>query len=231
MLTIENLSVNYGQSQILNDVALRIEPAQVVCLLGRNGVGKTTLLKTIMGLLRPRTGRVIFDSNDVTSMATHRRAWAGIGYIPQGRGIFPYLTVQENLLMGFERTHARSADVLEEMYAQFPVLKTMARRTAGILSGGQQQQLAIARALVGKPRLLLLDEPTEGIQPSIVGEIQEVIDRLRQRGDVAILLVEQFLDFALTAASYYYIMEKGQIVAEGPTAQMSQTTVQQYLAV
>jgi urea transport system ATP-binding protein len=231
MLTIENLSVNYGQSQILNDVALRIEPTQVVCLLGRNGVGKTTLLKTIMGLLRPRTGRVIFDSNDVTGMPTHRRAWAGIGYIPQGRGIFPYLTVQENLLMGFERTHARSADTLEEMYAQFPVLKTMARRTAGILSGGQQQQLAIARALVGKPRLLLLDEPTEGIQPSIVGEIQEVIDRLRQRGDVAILLVEQFLDFALTAASYYYIMEKGQIVAEGPTAQMSQTTVQQYLAV
>ncbi|MEO7908972.1 MAG: urea ABC transporter ATP-binding subunit UrtE [Roseiflexaceae bacterium] len=231
MLSIENLSVNYGQSQILNDVSLRIEPTQVVCLLGRNGVGKTTLLKTIMGLLRPRTGRVIFDSSDVTSMATHRRAWAGIGYIPQGRGIFPYLTVQENLLMGFERTHTRSADTLEEMYAQFPVLKTMARRTAGILSGGQQQQLAIARALVGKPRLLLLDEPTEGIQPSIVGEIQEVIDRLRQRGDVAILLVEQFLDFALTAASYYYIMEKGQIVAEGPTAQMSQTTVQQYLAV
>ena len=136
MLTIENLSVNYGQSQILNDVALRIEPTQVVCLLGRNGVGKTTLLKTIMGLLRPRTGRVIFDSNDVTSMATHWRAWAGIGYIPQGRGIFPYLTVQENLLMGFERTHARSADTLEEMYAQFPVLKAMARRTAGILSGG-----------------------------------------------------------------------------------------------
>jgi urea transport system ATP-binding protein len=229
MLTIENLSVNYGQSQILNNVALKIDPTQVVCLLGRNG--KTTLLKTIMGLLRPRTGRVIFDSQDVTSMATHRRAWAGIGYIPQGRGIFPYLTVQENLLMGFERTHVRSADTLEEMYAQFPVLKTMARRTAGILSGGQQQQLAIARALVGKPRLLLLDEPTEGIQPSIVEEIQEVIDRLRQRGDVAILLVEQFLDFALTAASYYYIMEKGQIVAEGPTAQMSQTTVQQYLAV
>jgi urea transport system ATP-binding protein len=231
MLSIENLSVNYGQSQILNDVALRIEPTQVVCLLGRNGVGKTTLLKTIMGLLRPRTGRVIFDSTDVTGMPTHRRAWAGIGYIPQGRGIFPYLTVQENLLMGFERTHARNADILEEMYAQFPILKTMARRTAGILSGGQQQQLAIARALVGKPRLLLLDEPTEGIQPSIVGEIQEVIDRLRQRGDVAILLVEQFLDFALTAASYYYIMEKGRIVSEGPTAQMSQATVQQYLAV
>jgi len=231
MLTIENLSVNYGQSQILNDVSLKIEQRQVVCLLGRNGVGKTTLLKTIMGLLRPRTGRVLYESRDVTTLPTHRRAWAGIGYIPQGRGIFPYLSVQENLLMGLERTHARGAEALEEMYAQFPVLKTMARRTAGVLSGGQQQQLAIARALVSRPRLLLLDEPTEGIQPSIVGEIQEVIDGLRQRGDVAILLVEQFLDFALHAASHYYIMEKGRIVADGPTQHMRPTTVQQYLAV
>jgi urea transport system ATP-binding protein len=231
MLTIENLSVDYGQSQILNDVSLKIEPRQVVCLLGRNGVGKTTLLKTIMGLLRPRTGRVLYESRDVTAMSTHRRAWAGIGYIPQGRGIFPYMSVQENLLMGLERTHGRSADVLDEMFAQFPVLKTMARRTAGVLSGGQQQQLAIARALVSRPRMLLLDEPTEGIQPSIVGEIQEVIDGLRQRGDVAILLVEQFLDFALHAASHYYIMEKGRIVADGPTQDMSPATVQQYLAV
>ena len=231
MLTIENLSVNYGQSQILNDVSLKIEPRQVVCLLGRNGVGKTTLLKTIMGLLRPRAGRVLYESRDVTALPTHRRAWAGIGYIPQGRGIFPYMSVQENLLMGLERTHARGADVLDEMFAQFPVLETMARRTAGVLSGGQQQQLAIARALVSRPRLLLLDEPTEGIQPSIVGEIQEVIDGLRQRGDVAILLVEQFLDFVLHAASHYYIMEKGRIVADGPTQDMSPATVQQYLAV
>ena len=231
MLTIENLSVNYGQSQILNDVSLRIGPGQVVCLLGRNGVGKTTLLKTIMGLLRPRAGRVLYESRDVTALPTHRRAWAGIGYIPQGRGIFPYLSVQENLLMGLERTHARGADVLDEMFAQFPVLKTMARRTAGVLSGGQQQQLAIARALVSRPRLLLLDEPTEGIQPSIVDEIQGVIEGLRQRGDVAILLVEQFLDFALRAASHYYIMEKGRIVADGPTEAISPATVQQYLAV
>jgi urea transport system ATP-binding protein len=231
MLTIENLSVNYGQSQILNDVSLKIEERQVVCLLGRNGVGKTTLLKTIMGLLRPRAGRVLYQSRDVTTLPTHRRAWAGIGYIPQGRGIFPYMSVQENLLMGLERTHARGADVLDEMFAQFPVLKTMSRRTAGVLSGGQQQQLAIARALVSRPRLLLLDEPTEGIQPSIVGEIQEVIDGLRQHGDVAILLVEQFLDFALHAASHYYIMEKGRIVADGPTQDMQPAMVQQYLAV
>lgn len=231
MLTVNNLTVCYGQSQILSDVSLRIEPQQVVCLLGRNGVGKTTLLKTLMGLLRPRSGMVHFDSADMTNVSTHRRAWAGIGYVPQGRGIFPYLSVHENLLMGYECTKQRRNDILDEMFTFFPILKTMAQRTAGVLSGGQQQQLAIARALIGKPRLLLLDEPTEGIQPSIVGEIQEVIERLRLRGDVAILLVEQFLDFALGAASYYYIMEKGQIVAEGQTKQISQATIQQYLAV
>ena len=231
MLTVEQLSVSYGESRILNEVDLRIAPGQVVCLLGRNGVGKTTLLKTIMGLLRPRTGRVLYESRDVTALPTHRRAWAGIGYIPQGRGIFPYLTVRENLLMGFETQRLWRSDALEEVDALFPVLKSMSQRTAGVLSGGQQQQLAIARALLGRPRLLLLDEPTEGIQPSIVGEIQDVIDRLRQRGDMAILLVEQFLDFALSAASHYYVMEKGQIVAEGATQQISQATVQQYLAV
>jgi urea transport system ATP-binding protein len=231
MLTVERLSVSYGESRILNEVDLRIAPGQVVCLLGRNGVGKTTLLKAIMGLLRPRAGLVLFDERDVTGLPTYQRARAGIGYVPQGRGIFPYLTVRENLLMGFETQRLWRSDALEEVDALFPVLKSMGQRTAGVLSGGQQQQLAIARALLGRPRLLLLDEPTEGIQPSIVGEIQEVIDRLRQRGDMAILLVEQFLDFALSAASHYYVMEKGQIVAEGATHQISQATVQQYLAV
>jgi urea transport system ATP-binding protein len=231
MLKVERLSVSYGESRILNEVDLRIAPGQVVCLLGRNGVGKTTLLKAIMGLLRPRAGQVRFDERDVTGLPTYQRARAGIGYVPQGRGIFPYLTVRENLLMGFETQRLWRGDALEEVDALFPVLKSMGQRTAGVLSGGQQQQLAIARALLGRPRLLLLDEPTEGIQPSIVGEIQEVIDRLRQRGDMAILLVEQFLDFALSAASHYYVMEKGQIVAEGATHQISQATVQQYLAV
>jgi urea transport system ATP-binding protein len=231
MLTVERLSVSYGESRILNEVDLRIAPGQVVCLLGRNGVGKTTLLKAIMGLLRPRAGQVRFDERDVTGLPTYQRARAGIGYVPQGRGIFPYLTVRENLLMGFETQRLWRGDALEEVDALFPVLKSMGQRTAGVLSGGQQQQLAIARALLGRPRLLLLDEPTEGIQPSIVGEIQDVIDRLRQRGDMAILLVEQFLDFALSAASHYYVMEKGQIVAEGATHQISQATVQQYLAV
>jgi urea transport system ATP-binding protein len=231
MLTVEHLSVCYGESQVLSDVDLRIAPGQVVCLLGRNGVGKTTLLKSIMGLLAPRAGRVHFDARDVTDLPTHRRARAGIGYVPQGRGIFPYLSVEENLVMGFETLRLRRGHSLDEVYTFFPVLKRMSQRTAGVLSGGQQQQLAIGRALLAGPRLLLLDEPTEGIQPSIVGEIQDVIGRLRQRGDIAILLVEQFLDFALSAASYYYMMEKGQIVAEGSTQQISQATVQQYLAV
>jgi urea transport system ATP-binding protein len=231
MLNVERLSVSYGQSQVLSDVDLRIAPGQVVCLLGRNGVGKTTLLKSIMGLLSPRAGRVRFDERDVTQLPTHRRARAGIGYVPQGRGIFPYLSVEENLMMGFETLRLRRGHSLDEVYTFFPVLKRMAQRTAGVLSGGQQQQLAIGRALLTGPRLLLLDEPTEGIQPSIVSEIQDVIDRLHERGDIAILLVEQFLDFALSAASYYYMMEKGQIVAEGATDQISQATVQQYLAV
>jgi urea transport system ATP-binding protein len=231
MLAIDGLHVFYGQSQILDDVTLRIGPQQVVCLLGRNGVGKTTLLRSIMGTLRPRAGQVRLDDRDITRAPTYQRARAGIGYVPQGRGIFPYLTVRENLLMGFETGRDRSTDRLEEVYELFPVVKTMSQRVAGVLSGGQQQQIAIARALLGRPRLLLLDEPTEGIQPSVVSEIQDVIERLRQRGDVAILLVEQFLDFALGAASYYYIMEKGRIVAQGATQGIDQATVQRYLAV
>src|SRR5689334_16512822 len=174
MLAIDGLDVFYGQSQILDDVTLRIGPQQVVCLLGRNGVGKTTLLRSIMGTLRPRAGHVRLDDRDITRAPTYQRARDGIGYVPQGRGIFPYLTVRENLLMGFESGRDRSTDRLEEVYELFPVLKTMSQRVAGVLSGGQQQQIAIARALLGRPRLLLLDEPTEGIQPSVVSEIQDV---------------------------------------------------------
>ncbi|GAB4125226.1 MAG: urea ABC transporter ATP-binding subunit UrtE [Roseiflexaceae bacterium] len=231
ILSIEGLHVSYGQSRILNDVSLHVAPQQVVCLLGRNGVGKTTLLKSIVGLLRPATGQIAFDGHPVAHKPAYQRARAGIGYVPQGRGIFPYMTVEENLLMGFEGAKQRQPERIEEIYHFFPVLKSMARRTAGVLSGGQQQQLAIGRALMAKPRLLLLDEPTEGIQPSIVFEIREVIDRLRASGEMSILLVEQFLDFALSAASHYYIMERGQIVAHGDTAQISQSTIQQYLAV
>jgi urea transport system ATP-binding protein len=231
MLRVEGVSVFYGQSRILSDVSLQIATGQAVCLLGRNGVGKTTLLKTIMGLLQPQSGALHYGEREITATPAYKRARAGIGYVPQGRGIFPYLSVTENILMGLEASPIRPAEALDEVYGYFPVLKEMGRRVAGVLSGGQQQQLAIARALVRRPRLLLLDEPTEGIQPSIVQEIEDVIRRLEQRGDMAILLVEQFLDFAVNAASFFYIMEKGQIVADGPTSQLGDETVRQYLAV
>jgi urea transport system ATP-binding protein len=232
MLTINNLQVNYGESTILRDIALEVPAGQVVCLMGRNGVGKTTLLKSIMGLLKPRQGRVALDGEEVTQWSSSRRARAGIGYVPQGRGIFPYLTVYENLLMGFEGTANRSVDkgALDEVYEIFPVLKQMGKRVAGTLSGGQQQQLAFGRVLVRRPKLLLLDEPTEGIQPSIMLEIEALIQKLRQQGQVSILLVEQFLDFALHVGNYFYVMETGAIVMQGAAGSFDSTAAREYLA-
>jgi urea transport system ATP-binding protein len=233
MLRIEHLSVYYGESKILNDVGLEVAAGQVVCLMGRNGVGKTTLMKAIMGVLRARAGRIEFAGRAITADAPHQRARAGIGYVPQGRGIFPYLSVYENLLIGFEARPAGKIDqaAIEEVYATFPVLKQMRARVAGTLSGGQQQQLAIARALVRRPLLLLLDEPTEGVQPSIMLEIEEVIRTLQRRGDMAILLVEQFIDFALGVADTYYVMDTGAIVAHGPAAEFDGALAREYLAV
>jgi urea transport system ATP-binding protein len=233
MLQVEHIWVSYGESVVLQDVSLDVPFGHVVCLMGRNGVGKTTLLKAIMGVLKARQGKIILDRQDLTQRAPHQRARLGLGYVPQGRGIFPYLTVYENLLMGLEALQARrpSADAIDEMYDLFPMLKQMRMRTAGTLSGGQQQQLALARALVCRPRLLLLDEPTEGIQPSIMLEIEEVIMSLQQRGDVSILLVEQFLDFALGVANYYYVMETGRIVVQGSSSEFDQEMAQEYLAV
>ncbi|MEI8305522.1 MAG: urea ABC transporter ATP-binding subunit UrtE [Chloroflexales bacterium] len=232
MLQIENLAVYYGESRILNSVSLEVPSGQVVCLMGRNGVGKTTLMKAIIGLLRARVGTIRLDGKDITQRPPHERARAGVGYVPQGRGIFPYLTVYENLLMGFEASSRRTADLvaIEEMYALFPVIKQMRGRVAGTLSGGQQQQLAIARVLVRRPALLLLDEPTEGVQPSITLEIEDVIRALRQRGDMAILLVEQFLDFALSVADSYAMMETGSIVARGPVSSFDEQAAHEYLA-
>jgi urea transport system ATP-binding protein len=233
MLNIEHLDVYYGESRILTDVSLEVPDGKVVCLMGRNGVGKTTLLKAIMGVLKPHGGQVTFLGKDITWASSHRRARAGIGYVPQGRGIFPHLTVHENLLMGLEALANRQVgtETLPEMYALFPILKTMGKRIAGTLSGGQQQQLAIARALVRRPKLLLLDEPTEGIQPSIVLEIEEVIASLQQQRHLSILLVEQFLDFALRIADYCYVMEKGTIVSKGPASELNHSVVREYLAV
>jgi urea transport system ATP-binding protein len=232
MLSIEHLQVNYGESTILRDISIHVPPGQVVCLMGRNGVGKTTLMKSIMGLLKARQGQLTFAGENVTHWPSSRRARAGIGYVPQGRGIFPQLSVYENLLMGFEAAANRRVDheALEETYALFPVLKQMSRRIAGALSGGQQQQLAFARVLVRRPKLLLLDEPTEGIQPSIMLEIETLIQQLHEQGEVAILLVEQFLDFALSVGNYFYVMETGALVMQGGADEFDKIAATEYLA-
>ncbi len=235
MLSVSNVHVYYGESRILNDVSLNVPKGKIVCLMGRNGVGKTTLLKTIMGNLKVRKGSVAYEGKDITRDAPHRRARAGIGYVPQGRGIFPFLTVYENLLMGLEALDSKqlkhSDEAIDEVYTIFPVLKQMGKRVAGTLSGGQQQQLAFGRILVRSPKLLLLDEPTEGIQPSIVDEIERLIMALGKKGDISILLIEQFLDFALRVADYCYVMEKGHIVSEGNTNDLSQDIIREHLSV
>lgn len=233
MLVVEDLSVYYDESRVLSQVSLDVAPGQVTCLLGRNGVGKTTLMKAIMGVLKPRRGRVALDGVDITSRSPSERARAGIGYVPQGRGIFPYLTVRENLLMGFEAyDDARpNQAALDEVMDLFPVLRSMRGRAAGTLSGGQQQQLSLARVLLRRPKLLLLDEPTEGIQPSIMEEIGEVIRKLGEKGEMAILLVEQFLDFALRTAGNYFIMDNGAIVRRGKVSELDDEAAREFLAV
>ncbi len=233
LLSIKDLSVGYGQSLVLSNVALDVPQGQVVCLMGRNGVGKTTMLKAIMGLLTPRSGRIRFGESDLTRWAPHRRAKAGFGYVPQGRHIFPYLTINENLQMGLEAFPGKKGrpEAMDRMYSLFPALKVNPGKVAGTLSGGQQQQLALARALIRRPTLLLLDEPTEGIQPSIVQEIEDLLHRLREQKETTILLVEQFLDFALGIADYCYVMEKGAIVLEGAARDLDHNLVRDYVAV
>ena len=229
MLNIKELDVYYGESIILRDVNLKVPPGKVVCLMGRNGVGKTTLLKSIMGLLRPRKGQIVFEDNDLTGYSPDKRAKFGMGYVPQGRDIFPQLTVHENLLLGIEARKERGSAIPDEVFDLFPVLKSMLNRKGGDLSGGQQQQLAIARALVGHPKLLLLDEPTEGIQPSIILEIAEAIRSIKSRNSVSVLLVEQYLEFVLDLGDYYYIMEKGAIVSQGRTTELNDYVVKEHL--
>ncbi|NES86567.1 MAG: urea ABC transporter ATP-binding subunit UrtE [Moorea sp. SIO2B7] len=233
MLQISGLNVYYGESHILRDVDLNVFPKEMVCLIGRNGVGKTTLLKTIMGLLKPRTGTISFITKPIISLATYKRARLGISYVPQGREIIPRVTVKENLLLGFEaRPHGRNGkeEIPEEIFNLFPVLKTMLQRMGGDLSGGQQQQLAIARALISQPQLLILDEPTEGIQPSIIIEIEAAVRRIIETTGISVLLVEQHLHF-VRQADRYYAMQKGGIVASGSTSELSQDIIQQFLAV
>lgn len=230
MLNVKGLSAYYGESIILKDINLKIDKGQVVCLLGRNGVGKTTFLKSIMGLVKTPRGSISLEGIEMIKMPTYSRALQGIGYVPQGRDIFPQLTVYENLLLGLERNKNKGA-LDESIYDLFPVLKTMLKRKGGDLSGGQQQQLAIARALVSNPKLLLLDEPTEGIQPSIIQEIARVIKKLKSKGDITMLIVEQYLEFVLEVTDYFYVMDKGSIVMEGNTKDVDPQKIQEKIAI
>jgi urea transport system ATP-binding protein len=229
MLSVEGLDAAYGESQVLWGVGLEVAAGEVVCLMGRNGVGKTTLLKTVMGLMPLRRGRVTFDGADITRWSPDRRARAGIGYVPQGREIFPHLSVEENLRMSLLGC-GRARDIGQALDV-FPALRPLLARKGGVLSGGEQQMLAIGRALLTRPRLLMLDEPTEGIQPSIILEIEEAIRRIRQEMGLAVLLVEQYLDFAERLADSYVIMAKGAVVASGITRDLRPEMVRQHLAV
>jgi len=223
-LVVSQLNQYYGGSHILRNLSFEVPAGKVTALLGRNGVGKTTLLRTLMGLVPARSGSIRFEEHDLTHAKPYERARAGIGYVPQGREIFPRLSVEENLLMGAKR-------VPDAVFAMFPVLAQMLGRRGGDLSGGQQQQLAIGRALAMKPRLLILDEPTEGIQPSIIKEIERVIRALAASGEMAILLVEQYYDFARSLADQYLVMERGEIVARGAGSNMEADGVKRLLAV
>ena len=232
MLQVSELNQYYGGSLLLRGVSFEAVVGEVTCLLGRNGVGKTTLLRCLMGLIPVKAGEVVWEGKSITHSKPHQRVQSGVAYVPQGREIFPRLTVEENLLMGLSRFSAGNArSVPEEIWQLFPVLKEMKNRRGGDLSGGQQQQLAIGRALASRPRLLILDEPTEGIQPSVIKEIGQVIRSLANRGDMAILLVEQFYDFAAELADSYLVMSRGSIVQQGRGENMEQEGVRGLVAI
>ncbi len=233
MLEIRGLNTYYGESHILRDVDLRVLAGEMVCLIGRNGVGKTTLLKSLIGLLKPRSGEIVFEGHGMARQAPHQRAKSGLGYVPQGREIIPQLTVEENLMLGLEALPgglARNRRIDPFIYELFPILQEFLSRKGGDLSGGQQQQLAIARALLGQPKLLLLDEPTEGIQPNIVQDIEAAVQRIIAEKGIGVLLVEQHLHF-VRQADRYYAMQRGGIVASGSTSELSQEVVDRFLSV
>lgn len=231
MLTLNAVNQYYGGSHILNDINLSIGAGERVCLLGRNGVGKTTLMRSIMGMVGIKSGDIRFEGKDLARSATEQRARAGIGYVPQGREIFPLLTVEENLRLALAGRRDRVRKIPSQLYDLFPVLLEMRHRRGGDLSGGQQQQLAIGRALVLDPKILLLDEPTEGIQPNIVQEIGAVLRRLNQELGLAVLLVEQKLPFARQVAEHFVIMERGAIQATGAMSTLDDTLIARYLTV
>jgi urea transport system ATP-binding protein len=231
MLVAENIDLYYGASHILRGVNVLAEKGSVTCVLGRNGVGKTSLLRALVGLQPIRRGTIRWEDHDITALKPHERARRGIALVPQGREIFARLTVQENLSTGLAARPRQNRRIPDEIFSLFPVLRDMLKRRGGDLSGGQQQQLAIARALVTEPGLLILDEPTEGIQPSIIKEIERVIRDLAARGDMAILLVEQYFDFARALANRYVVMERGEVVLSGESRDMVESDVRRYLTV
>jgi len=236
MLELKNINAYYGESHILRNVSFSVESGEVACLMGRNGVGKTTTLKVITGLLAARSGQMVFDGSDVTKLSTDRRARRGLALVPQGREIIPHLTVRENLQLGFwARSDSSNGTVekaaFDEVYQLFPKLAQILERPGGVLSGGEQQQLAIGRALLSNPKLLLLDEPTEGIQPSIVDQIEDVIIGFKKSRRFAILLVEQGLHFAARLAEKYVVMAKGAVVAAGKSDELNAEMVRQHLTV
>jgi urea transport system ATP-binding protein len=236
MLRLENLNVYYGESHILRNISFELGHGEVLCLMGRNGVGKTTLLKTVMGLLRQRTGTISFEGENISSCSTDRRVRRGIAYVPQGREIFPHLTVRENLRLGYEARHGSDNHTTEdqalgEVFTLFPALTGMLNRPGGVLSGGEQQQLAIGRALLGRPKIILLDEPTEGIQPSIVGHIEDVIEQFKKERRFGILLVEQYMEFAARVADRFVVLSKGAVVASGKASEVSEEQVKRHLVI
>jgi urea transport system ATP-binding protein len=230
MLRIEQLNQYYGGSHVLRNVSLEVPAGQVTALLGRNGVGKSTLLKCITGLLPIHSGRIVLDGQDIANLPAHRRARLGLGYVPQGREIFARLTVQENLQIAMAAS-GQHGPVPEWVFETFPIIKTFLRRRGGDLSGGQQQQLAIARALVTKPRLLILDEPTEGIQPNVIKLIEQVIAGLAERKEMAILLVEQYYDFARSLADHYAVLQRGEVIAAGLGVNMQTDGIRELVSV
>jgi urea transport system ATP-binding protein len=231
MLNLSNLNVSYDGSRILRGVNLTVPEKSLVCLMGRNGVGKTTTLKSIVGLVRPESGSVKLAGSALDGLPPDARARQGIGYVPQGRDIFPHLTVWENLKLSLVVHGTKANGQVDRVLQLFPILKEFLPRKGGVLSGGQQQQLAIARALLTDPKILILDEPTEGIQPNIIDLIGDTLIQIKQEGRISILLVEQYLDFCLSVGDQFYIMDRGAIVAEGPISQLNDDIVKKHLTV
>jgi urea transport system ATP-binding protein len=231
LLSVKGLKASYDESIILRGIDMTVKPNSVVALLGRNGVGKTSLLRSIMGQMPKTEGSITFEGQSIESLRSDQRARMGLGYVPQGRDIFPNLTVQENLEVSMSISGQAGRDRLDEVYELFPVVKDMLARKGGVLSGGQQQQLAIGRAILTNPKLLILDEPTEGIQPSIIDQIEDAIHMLKKRGNLSIILVEQYLDFAKAASDEFYILDRGSVVLSGQSEQLTSAVIDKHLTV